>query len=296
MIKYPDYQFDSRFLTLDNGLRYHYIDEQRPRNADDREVLLMVHGNPTWSFYYRHLVSAFRDRFRCIAVDHIGCGLSDKPNESEYPFSLERRIDDLCRLVQHLDLKKITLIAHDWGGAIGMGTAVKLPERFDRFVLMNTAAFRSTQCPLRIRICRTPIFGRLAIQWLNLFALGTLWMAAAKPKNLTPEIRAAFLAPYNSWKNRTAICWFVQDIPLSPKHPSYETLRQIEEALPMFRERPVCLIWGMRDWCFSPDYLKRFLQFFPEADVHRLDHAHHLLLEDAPDEVADAIDGFLSMG
>jgi haloalkane dehalogenase len=293
MTKYPDYQFDSRFLTLDNGLRYHYIDERRPRNAEDRETLLMVHGNPTWSFYYRHLISAFRDRFRCIAVDHIGCGLSDKPNESEYPFSLERRIDDLCRLVNHLDLKKITLIAHDWGGAIGMGTAVKVPERFDRFVLMNTAAFRSTQCPLRIRICRTPIFGRLAIQGLNLFARGTLWMAAAKPKNLTPEIKTAFLTPYDSWKNRTAVYRFVQDIPLSPKHPSYETLRQIEEALPMFRECPVCLIWGMRDWCFSPDYLKRFLQFFPEADVHRLEHAHHLLLEDAPNEVAAAIDSFL---
>jgi haloalkane dehalogenase len=90
-----------------------------------------------------------------------------------------------------------------------------------------------------------------------------------------------------------AVYRFVQDIPLSPRHPSYETLQKIEESLPIFRERRVCLIWGMLDWCFSPEYLKRFLQFFPEADVHRLEKAHHLVLEDAPEEVAAALETFL---
>ena len=291
MTQYAGYPFDSRSFTLADGLRYHYVDEQNV--TDDRHVLLMVHGNPTWSFFWRSLITLFRNRFRCIAVDHIGCGLSDKPDKDQYSFTLEQRIDDLVQLVEHLDLKRITLIAHDWGGAIGMGAAVKLPERFEQFVFMNTAVFRSTQCPIRIRLCRVPILGRLAIQGLNLFSLGTLWMASANRKNLTPEVRSALLAPYDSWSHRLAIYRFVQDIPLSPNHPSYETLLKIEKLLPMFRAHRICLIWGMLDWCFSPEYLKRFLQFYPEADVHRLEKAHHLLLEDAPEEVAAALETFL---
>jgi len=292
MAEYAGYPFDSHFLTLGDGLRYHYVDE--PSGAADRPVLLMVHGNPTWSYFWRSLIAKFSDRYRCIAVDHLGCGLSDKPKESEYPFTLERRIADLVRLLEHLDLKRITLVAHDWGGAIGMGAAVRLPDRFEQFVFMNTAAFRSTDCPMRIRLCRMPIFGRLAIQGLNLFSLGTLWMAAANRKNLTPAVRSALLAPYDSWDHRLAVYRFVQDIPLSLRHPSYETLQKIEESLPLFRERRVCLIWGMLDWCFSPEYLKRFLQFFPEAEVHRLERAHHLVVEDAPEEVAAALETFLS--
>ena len=291
MQKYAGYPFESHFLTLASGLRYHYVDESTA--SEDRPVLLMVHGNPTWSYFWRSLVTKFRDRFRCIAVDHIGCGLSDKPDEEEYPFTLEQRIVDLVQLIEHLDLKRVTLIAHDWGGAIGMGAAVRLPNRFEQFVFINTAAFRSTQCPIRIRLCRTPFLAQIAIQGLNLFSLGTLWMASANRKKLTPEVRSALLAPYDSWSHRVAVYRFVQDIPLSPRHPSYETLQQIEESLPMFQERRVCLIWGMLDWCFSPEYLKRFLQFFPEADVHRLEKAHHLVLEDAPEEVAAALETFL---
>jgi haloalkane dehalogenase len=291
MKQYTGYPFDSHFLTLADGLRCHYADE--PQVAEDRSVLLMVHGNPTWSYFWRSLITQFRDRFRCVALDHIGCGLSDKPDEDDYPFTLERRIADLVQLIEHLDLKRITLVAHDWGGAIGMGAATRLPERFEQFVFMNTAAFRSTRCPIRIRLCRTPFVGRLAIQGLNLFSLGTLLMASANKKNLTPAVRSALLAPYDTWNHRLAVYRFVQDIPLSPRHPSYETLKTIEGLLPMFRERRVCLIWGMLDWCFSPEYLKNFLQFFPEADVHRLEKAHHLLLEDAPEEVATALETFL---
>ncbi|MDR2116840.1 MAG: alpha/beta fold hydrolase [Planctomycetaceae bacterium] len=284
------YPFESHFFDLD-GLRYHYLDEQRPRNAVNRDVLLMVHGNPTWSFYWRNLVTEFRDRYRVIAVDHIGCGLSDMPDESHYPFTLERRIEDICRLIEGLNLQKITLIAHDWGGAIGMGAAVQLSNRFDRFVLMNTAAFRGIQCPLRIRVCRIPGLGRLLVQGFNLFAKCATRMAVAK--GLPKEVREGLTAPYNSWGHRTALYRFVTDIPLSPRHPTYKTLADIEEALPKFRNKPVCLIWGMLDWCFTPDYLKRFLQFYPEADVHRLNDAHHYLVEDAPEEVINALDSFL---
>ena len=288
------YPFESRFFDL-GGYRMHYIDEQKGRHPSDapRQVLLMIHGNPTWSFYFRNVIVRFRDKFRCVAVDHIGCGLSDKPGESEYSYRLEQRIDDLCRLITEQDLRDVTLIAHDWGGAIGMGAATRLPERFSRLVLMNTAAFCSNKFPLRIRVCRTPILGRLAIQGLNLFARSALRMAVAKPQNLTKTIRAGLLAPYDAWHHRTAVYRFVDDIPATEKHPSHQTLAEIENRLALFRNKPVALIWGMQDWCFTPDFLAKFLQYFPEADVHRLAEAGHYLLEDAPETVIDAIERFL---
>jgi haloalkane dehalogenase len=175
-----------------------------------------------------------------------------------------------------------------------MGAAVRCPERFKRFILMNTASFASMRCPLRIALCRLPILGRIAVQGLNLFSLGTVRMAIADRKHLSPEAESGLLAPYNSWANRAAVYRFVQDIPLSPSHPSYNTLKNIEEALLSFTGKNFCFIWGMLDWCFSPDFLKRYLQFFPDAAVFRLENAHHLVVEDAPDEVIAAMKSFLA--
>ncbi|MDR0392041.1 MAG: alpha/beta fold hydrolase [Planctomycetaceae bacterium] len=293
MSKFEDYQFASHFFDLHGGFRYHYIDECTLRDSDGCEVLLMVHGNPTWSYMWRQVISSFRDKYRCIAVDHIGCGLSDKPSESRYQYTLARRIDDLVRFIEVRDLRRITLVGHDWGGAIGMGAAAKLPERFNRFVLMNTAAFKSIECPFRIRFCRVPLLGRFFVQGLNVFSAATMWMAVSKRNHLSPAVRSAFLAPYNSWANRVAVYKFVQDIPLSSFHPSYKVLSEVEDSLLGFRSKPVCFIWGMRDWCFSPKFLKRFLQFFPDASVYRLENAHHLLLEDAPNDVIASMEDFL---
>ncbi len=281
------YPFDSHEITVD-GRRYHYLDEGAG------QVLLAVHGNPTWSFYWRELVLALRGRYRLIVPDHIGCGLSDKPTRKEYSYRLAQRVDDLGRLIERLDLHEITLLAHDWGGAIGFGAAVAAPERFSQFVLFNTAAFRSAGCPLRIRICRTPLLGRLAVQGLNLFARATLRMATARPERITSQVRAGLLAPYDSWRHRTAIQQFVLDIPMNTRHPSYRTLAAIEAGLGQFRRRPVCLIWGMQDWCFTPAFLDRFVEFFPEAEVHRLAEAGHYVVEDAHEQIVPIVEGFLA--
>ena len=280
------YPFASHEITV-GGHRYHYLDE------GDGEVLLLVHGNPTWSFYWRELVLALRGRYRLIVPDHIGCGLSDKPSERDYPYRLARRIADLGELIEKLDLRQVTLVAHDWGGAIGMGAAVAAPWRFARFVLMNTAAFRSRRCPLRIRMCRMPILGRLGVQGLNLFARAALRMAVAGPQRLSRPIRAGLLAPYDSWRHRIAIHRFVVDIPLRPRHPSYGTLQQVEAGLTRFRSSPICLIWAMRDWCFTPAFLDRFIEFFPEAEVHRLPDAGHYIVEDAHRQIVPLLDAFL---
>ncbi len=280
------YPFQSREVIL-GGHRCHYVDEGAG------EVLLLVHGNPTWSFYWREIIRATRDRYRVVAMDHIGCGLSDKPSAKDYPYRLARRVADLNEFIEKLDLRKITLVAHDWGGAIGMGAAVAAADCFARFVLMNTAAFLAPRCPWSIRACRLPVFGPLAVQGLNLFARGALRSTVCKPERMTAAVRAGYLAPYDSWRHRTAILRFVHDIPLRPGHPSYETLSTIEAGLAQFRGQPVCLVWGMQDWCFTAQFLDRFLDFFPRAEVHRLADAGHYVVEDAHEQIAPLLEEFL---
>jgi cis-3-alkyl-4-acyloxetan-2-one decarboxylase len=280
------YPFQSHYATL-GGHRCHYVDEGAG------PVLLMVHGNPTWSFYWRDLIRPLKDRFRVVAIDHIGCGLSDKPSARRYSYRLAQRIADLNELIEKLGLQQITLLAHDWGGAIGMGAAVAAPERFARFALMNTAAFRSPRCPWQIRACRIPLFGPLAVQGLNLFVRAATRTTVWKRERITPAVRAGLMAPYDSWGHREAVMRFVLDIPLSPSHPSYQTLVKIEEGLAQFRQHPICLIWGMHDWCFSPAFLARFLDFWPQAEVHRLSDASHYVVEDAHEEISPLLEDFI---
>lgn len=291
------YPFASHFLPLaglsaadgseapSRELRLHYLDEGAGR------PLLLVHGNPTWSFYWRNLILALRARQRLVAPDHIGCGLSDKP--FDYPYRLSQHIDNLCRLIESLDLRGVTLVAHDWGGAIGLGAVLRMRERFSRLVLMNTAAFRSRRMPWRIRVCRTPLLGRALVQGLNGFSRAALRMAMAHPKRLSPAARAGYVAPYDSWSHRVAIDRFVNDIPLRPTHPSCSQLVEIERGLPSLVGLPTMLIWGMRDWCFTPHFLDRFLAFLPKADVHRLADAGHWVIEDEPEQVIDLISRFV---
>lgn len=294
----PLYPFESHYMKI-GRFAYHYIDERPDNWFDDpsvqkRPVLLMVHGNPTWSFFFRNLVLAFRDRFRVIVVDHIGCGLSEKPPRSEYSYSMDRRASDLRHLIKKLNLTNICLVAHDWGGTVGMGAATRLSDRFSRLILMNTAAFRSQRCPFRIRLGRIPLISQFLVQGPNLFCKAAIKWATNRPDGLPPAVAAGLVAPYDRWKNRVAVSQFVRDVPLSERHRSYKTLVEIENNLPLFRDKPVQLIWGMQDWCFSPEFLKRFLSYYPEADVVKIENAGHYLLEDALDDVTAAMNRFLA--
>lgn len=277
------YPFDSRWFRSADGIM-HYIDE------GSGPVLLMVHGNPTWSFAWRHLIRKLSDHYRVIAIDHLGCGFSEKPSAG--PYSLDGHIRRLQQLVETLNLNDISLFAHDWGGAIGMGCAGRLPERFGRFVLMNTAAYRSTRIPLRIALCRIPILGAFGMQALNLFSAAAIRMAVTRP--LGSAAKAGFLAPYDSWENRTAVKEFVHDIPLKPGHRSYRTLVEVEESLSQQHDKPMQLIWGMKDWCFSPEFLQEFRDRFPTAKVHEIADAGHYVFEDAADEVLNVSRQFLT--
>jgi len=281
------YPFESNYISVGNH-RQHYVDQGDRNN----ETLLMVHGNPTWSFYWRHLVSDLSSQYRTIAIDHLGCGLSDKP--SDYDYCLENHVANTCALVEKLDLKNVTLLAHDWGGAIGMGTLLKLKERFSRIVLFNTAAFPPPYIPFRIRVCRWPVVGKVALQGFNLFARAAVTMGTERKGGLRETTADGLLAPYDSWANRTAIYRFVKDIPLAPSHRTWDVLEGIEAGLSDVKDLPIHLIWGMKDWCFRPECLERLQTHWPEAHVTKFETAGHYVVEDEAEAITPIVQKFLT--
>ncbi len=280
----PLYPFASHYLSID-GQRMHYVDE------GTGDPLLFVHGNPTWSFLWRDQIRALRDRYRCLAIDHIGMGLSDKPQD--YAYSLETHATNLARFIEHHDLANLTLLGHDWGGAIGLLAATMVPGRFGRFVLFNTGAFPPPRVPRRIAACRIPILGEFVIRRLNGFALSAQVMASEDATKMDQAVRDGLIAPYDSWQNRVGIQRFVADIPLGKSHPTYAVLEKLESQLGGLGKSPFLLVWGIRDWCFTPACLDRLQQHLPEAEVFRVETAGHWVTEDAPAEVMERVSRFL---
>jgi haloalkane dehalogenase len=271
------YPFSPQSFVTPRGATMSFVDEG-PR-AD--EAVLLLHGNPTWSFFYRDVIRELAPRIRCVAPDHIGMGLSDKPQD--YPYTLATRMADIEALVASLKLRRVHLVVHDWGGAIGLGWAVKHPELVGRIVVLNTAAFRSPHIPARIALCKTPGLGTVLVRGLNGFAWPATWMAMNQRK-LSPEEKRAYLYPYRTWADRVAVNAFVKDIPMGEKHPSYGTLAEIEAALGGLAEKPMKIIWGGADFCFNGQFLNRWRELFPRAEVVRLPNAGHYVLEDAKSE------------
>jgi haloalkane dehalogenase len=284
------YPFENNFLEL-NGLKYHYLDEGQG------DPVVMVHGNPSWSFYYRDLTKALRSSHRVIVPDHIGCGLSEKPGVADYSYTLRQRVDDLEALLEHLAvLERITLVVHDWGGMIGMAYACRHPERIARLVVLNTAAFHlpaGKKFPLALKICRDTALGNFLVLKLNLFAL----MAArvgCKRNPMSEALRGAYCAPYDTPADRIATLRFVQDIPLKPGDPGFDLVSQVEDSLERFADLPMTICWGLKDFVFDKHFLKEWQRRFPAAEVHVFTDCGHYILEDAKDEVIPIIEQFLA--
>jgi len=263
-----------RFSTKDGELSY--LDE------GDGPAIIMFHGNPTWSFFYRNVIQELSSDYRCIAMDHLGCGLSDKPQDFNL-YSLSQHIDRAEALIKHLELKSFVVLVHDWGGPIGLGTAARLHSMVKGLAITNTAAFPFPRIPRRIALCRWPIVGSFAVRWLNAFVGPAKTMTTVKP--LSPLIKEGFSFPYDSYKNRIAIDGFVKDIPMNPKHLSYSTLKEIENSLKLWENIPVALFWGMKDWCFHPVLLDPWKDYLPHGVVHRYKKAGHYLFEDSFDDI-----------
>lgn len=281
------YPFSPRQFVTPTGARMSYVDEG-PHND---EAILMLHGNPTWSFFYRDLIKDLSPKIRCIAPDHIGMGLSEKPED--YDYTLETRISDIEALVRELGLKKVHLVVHDWGGAIGFGFATRRPAVIGRIVILNTAAFVSKDIPFRISLCRARWFGDLIVRGLNGFAYPATWMAMSR-RNLSAVEKRGFLYPYSSWRDRVAVSAFVRDIPLEADHRSRATLLEVEEGLRNFALNPKLVVWGGQDFCFSNHFLARWRLVFQGFEEHYFKDVGHYVLDDGGAPVREVITGFFT--
>lgn len=279
------YPFAPNWITTREGHRLHYVD------TGSGFPVVMVHGNPTWSFMYRDLIRQLESHgHRCIALDNLGCGLSEKPQNWEY--CLKNHVANLTQLIEtDLKLEKFDLVVHDWGGAIGMGYAIAHPERIRKIILMNTAAYTMPECPRRIALARMPYLGAFLVRGLNLFVRAALRMAPAK--KMPRAVQEGFAAPYDNWDNRVAVQRFVQDIPMKPSHKTWNVLKNIENNLHLLKDKQIMLCWGEKDFCFGMEYFNKWKTIFPDALGISYPDCAHYLLEDNPDQIVPMILRFL---
>ena len=288
---YPGYPAHPQRFDVRPGLSMNYLDEG-PR---DGEVVVMVHGNPSWSYYWRTLVAGLSDRYRCIVPDHIGMGLSDKPADDQYTYTLQSRVDDLDALLRHLGITgPVTLAVHDWGGMIGFGWALSHHQQVKRLVVLNTAAFpmpAAKKMPWQIALGRHWKVGEWIIRTFNAFSAGASWLGVER--KMPAEVRRAYVAPYDSYANRISTIRFMQDIPLSPADPAWPLLERSGQVLPSYADRPVFIGWGLRDFVFDHHFLEGFRAALPQAEVHAFEDAGHYVLEDKHEALVPRIRAFL---
>jgi haloalkane dehalogenase len=272
------YPFESRY-DQDRDGRIHYIDE------GEGDVLLFVHGTPTWSFLYRHLISHLRDHYRCVAVDHLGFGLSEKPREA--PYHPRDHAARLGRLVDHLDLTDVTLIVHDFGGPIGLGWAFQQPERVSRLVAFNTWlwSLSDDRSVSRLAGFVRSFLGRWLYTWFNVSPRLLLPAALADKETLSDEVHRHYIRPfptresrYGPWKLGCALDaeW-------------YDALWDQRDAMQAWK---TLLIWGTEDPTFDLSYLERLQEAVPDAQSHRLEGVGHFAQEEAPQQVCQLLEAW----
>jgi len=280
------FPYEPRFVDA-GEIRLHYVDEGPP----DAPPLLFVHGNPTWSYLWRRPIADLSARgHRCVAFDHMGFGRSDKPPQLS-AYSLERHIENAIAVIDALDLSDVTLVGHDWGGPIGLGALLERRDRLRSVVLMNTWAWELPSfLPPFLREFRTEGLGEILALGGNLFVESI--PGGMRRRDADPLMMEAYRAPFPDYWSRAGTLAFQREIPLTERDRSAPLMASIHERLPDLTV-PVLLVWGMRDPVFQPVFLEQWRELFPEAETVELDDASHYLVEDSPDAVTAAIEGFL---
>lgn len=283
------YPFQSHYMTI-GGHKLHYLEE------GGGDAVVMLHGNPSWSIYYRNLIQRLSPFYHCLVPDHIGMGYSDKPTDKAYSYTLSQRVKDLEVFLQNKGIThNITLILHDWGGIIGMCFARRHPEAVKKLVILNTAAFHPPEgkgLPFFLRLTRT-LPGEFFLRAFNSFSIGATYLGVRRT-SMSGVLRRAYSSPYNSWKNRIAVLRFVQDIPRKKKDPGFAQITDLQDNLHLFSDTPVLIAWGMKDNVFDSHFLKKWIDYFPQAQVHRFEDCGHYVLEDAGEEIGQLVVDFLA--
>jgi haloalkane dehalogenase len=271
------FPFESHFAVV-NGARVHYIDEgQGP-------VFLGLHGNPTWSFLYRHIVSGLKDRFRCIALDYPGFGLSTAPGGYRYTVAEHSRVVE--EFVTQLGLEGVTMMVQDWGGPIGLSVAVRHPERFRAFVIGNTFGWpvRGDKTFERFsKLMGSTFPGGLLVKRLDLFT-NVLVPGGIKRRKLTWAEKDMYKAPHPTARSRIPVHVMPREILAAD-----ELLTEVEHGLPRLADCPALIVWGDRDQAFKEPQRARWERVFPNHKTVILNGAAHYIQEDAPDDIVAAI-------
>ena len=278
-VNLPDFPFDPHYLDHD-GLRMHYLDE------GDGEPVLLLHGEPTWSFLYRKMIPPLARVARCIAPDYFGFGRSDKPVEREW-YSYDAHFASLVRLVDELDLHDVTVVMQDWGGPLGMRLAVERPDRVARMVVMNTGIF-SGRPPSDTWLRFRDLVRRTGTD----FAPGQLIRITCTTE-LADDVAAAYDAPFPTPESKTGVLMFPEQVPTEPDHPSARTMLAVREKLRSWEGRAL-VFFGDSDPVFSPRVAERLAELIPNAELQEpIAGAGHFLQEDAGEEVGQRIAGWL---
>ena len=277
----PEYAFAPHWFQVD-GLSMHYVDE------GTGTPVLLLHGEPTWSFLWRHVIPRLvADGRRAVAPDLIGFGRSDKPADAGW-YTYDRHVESMTRLVRELDLRELSVVVHDWGGLIGLRAAVENPERIERLVILDTGVW-SGRAPsetwLRFRDALRSVSGGLDVGRL---------VASGTSRGLADEVRAAYDAPFPTPASKAGPLAFPELVPVEPGHPTAAALDRVRTALATW-DKPAHVVWGAEDAVLPPAVADRFVSLIPGATGPELvAGAGHFLQEDAPDEVAAAIARALS--
>jgi haloalkane dehalogenase len=269
------YPFDSRYAELD-GHSVHYVDE------GSGEPLLLLHGNPTWSFLYRELIKGLSDRYRCVAPDYPGFGLSRAA--PGYGYTPAEHASVIEQLVERLDLSDATMMVQDWGGPIGFAVATRRPNRFSSFVIGNTWAWPKTDPGTQVfsRVLGGPIGGYLILK--RNFFVEKIIPGNVKRRKLPPPVMDAYRGPFPTPESRQPVQVFPREILASRPF-----LAEVERGLARLGARPALLVWPTKDVAFREPERKRWEQIFPRHRTVILEGAGHYVQEDAPDEIVTAI-------
>jgi haloalkane dehalogenase len=273
------FPFESRWFDSPKG-RIHYLDE------GEGPPILFLHGNPTWSFLYRGIVIRLRKRFRCIAPDYPGFGLSEHPADSRYTPAEQSKV--VRALVQGLDLQGLTIMGHDWGGPIGMRVALDEVERMRSLIMANTWYWPTEALHLRAFswVMSTGYMQGL-VHRKNILVDRAIPLGVKHP--LAPEVFEHYRGPFPTVDSRAGVAEFVRQLTLSANW-----LEEIEaEVRTTLGHLPLLLTWGIEDLAYTPAFMDIFMKDFADVRVVRLD-AKHLIQEDTPGEVSAAIQEFLT--
>ena len=281
------YPFESHFINV-NGYRLHYLDEGKGRNT-----VVLLHGNPTWSFLYRNFIPRLAKSCRVIAPDYLGFGLSEKPAE-ESAYSLDGHIANLIGLLDAIEAENVTVVMHDWGGPIGFGYTQARKEKAKGLVILNTWCHTGEpsefhRSPFTWRILHAPVLGQLLLKRRNLLVERTIYLSVWHRERLTPTVLDAYRFPFPDYDSRTGVLAFTRTIPLRPGDRGWDTMVRLEAGLKDL-DMPACILWGEGDVVFPPEFAMRFFKTLPKANEPVFfKKGRHFIQEDHPEEITDAI-------